>query len=689
MRRGNRPADTTISQIILRHLFTPFNAFNFAIGLCLAAVGAYRNLLYLCVIAANILIGIVQDVRSKRIVDKLTLLTAPQVTVMRGGDKQTIPPEALEQGEIFCLSRGNQICADATVLQGEIRVNEALLTGESAQVKKAVGASLLSGSFVTAGFCVARADKVGEDCYAAVVAREAKRKKENNSIILYSLNKIVRFTSLFILPLGAILFCESYVAKGAALDTSVVTTSAALLGLLPKGLVLLTSVSLAVGVVRLGKKRALVQELFGIEALARVDVLCMDKTGTLTQGVMKVDKLLPLQGSVISAADERAMAAFCHAFHEESPVLMALRQRFTCEAMESAIAVVPFSSERAWSAACFENTGAFYLGAPERMLSVIPQSIKRVQREGAQVLIFAAADEYRMDLLPATLTPIFAICLQDTVRPEAIETLRYFEKQNVRLMILSGDSVHATKAIASQAGLTGPALDARTLASQEDFDAAVKGYSLFGGMLPAQKKELVEALQRQKHTVGFLGDGVNDVLAIHQADCGVALASGCDAARRAAKLVLMDSSFTSLPKVVSEGRRVVNNIKRVAPLFLTKTCFSFLLSFVCALTGVQYPFTPLQLSIYSLLFEALPALVLTFRPNAARIEGDIVRDALRKALPFALAISAGVMLTHFAEQNILVLKDMGTWPEFAWTCCMGAVLVLRVVTERRRGCKYS
>lgn len=382
MSKGNKTAGATIPQIILRHLFTPFNAFNFAIGICIAAVGAYKNLLYLAVIFANILIGIVQDVRSKRIVDKLTLLTAPSVTVLRGGIELCIPPEELRQGESFHLMRGDQICADATVQDGEISVNEALLTGESAQIKKAAGAKLLSGSFVTAGFCMAKADQVGEDCYAASITREAKKAKGNSSIILRSLNRIVRFTSFFILPLGAVLFYESYVANDAALDASIVTTSAALLGLLPKGLVLLTSVSLAVGVIRLGKRQTLVQELYGIEALARVDVLCMDKTGTLTEGVMKADRLIPLRDSFVSAEDERAMAAFCHAFTEESPVLMALRERFTHEKTEQAVAIAPFSSERAWSAAFYERMGAFYLGAPEKLLSSIPDSIKLARTEG-------------------------------------------------------------------------------------------------------------------------------------------------------------------------------------------------------------------------------------------------------------------------------------------------------------------
>ncbi len=684
MSKKIKTTGATIPQIIIRHLFTPFNAFNFAIGVCIAAVGAYKNLLYLVVIAANILIGIVQDVRSKRIVDKLTLLTAPSVTVLRGGAELCIPPEALRAGEVFLLTRGCQICADATVLDGEISVNEALLTGESVQIRKERNAKLLSGSFVTAGYCVAKADRVGEDCYTASITREAKKSKGNNSIILRSLNKIVRFTSFFILPLGAVLFYESYAAGNAALDASVVATSAALLGLLPKGLVLLTSVSLAVGVIRLGKRQTLVQELYGIEALARVDVLCMDKTGTLTTGVMTADMLIPLRGEAVSAEDERAMAAFCHAFEEESPVLDALRRRFDKADTEKAIAIVPFSSERAWSAAFFEQTGALYLGAPEKLLSDVPESIKTAQADGVQVLVLATASEYEMESLPASLTPLFAVCLQDAVRPEAMETLRYFEKQGVRLMIFSGDSAKTTQAIANRAGLADPALNANALTCQNDYDTAVKGFSLFGQVMPEQKRELVAALQRQGHTVGFLGDGVNDVLAIRQADCGVAMASGCDAARRVAKLVLMDSSFTALPKVVSEGRRVVNNIRRVAPFFLTKTCFSFLLSLVCALTGVQYPFTPLQLSVYSILFEALPALLLTFRPNAARIEGDIVKDAIRRALPFSLAISAGVMLIHYASMGLPGFESIGSWAAFLWMCCIGAALVVRVMTERRR-----
>ena len=538
----------SVPRIIARHVFTLFNAFNFAIGICLAAVGAYENLLYLGVILCNILIGIVQDVRSARIVEKLSLLTAPSVTVVRNGSDSTIKPEELKRGEMFRLSKGMEICADAHVVSGEVFANEALLTGESVPIRKGEGDSLLSGSFVMSGSCIAKADRVGDSCYANTIAKEAKKLKGNSSIILASLNKIVRFTSYFIVPLGAVLFYESYFAAALPLKESVVTASAALLGLLPKGLVLLTSVSLAVGVIRLGKKQTLVQELYAIESLARVDVLCMDKTGTL--------------------ADE---------------------------------------------------TGH--------------------------------------------------------IRPESPAALEYFKKQGVRLMLFSGDSAEAVGKVAEAAGLGHDVCDASALESDIDYVEVLDEYSAFCRMMPEQKLALVKALQAEGHTVGFVGDGVNDVLAIHQADCGIAMASGCDAARRSAKLVLMDNSFASLPGVVSEGRRVINNISRVAALFLTKTCFTFILSLICALTGRQYPFTPLQISIYSALFEGIPAFMLTFRPNAAPIHGDIVHTAIRRALPFAIAVAAG-------EIVLALMNCGGIWP-FVWLCAVGVALVLRVAGERR------
>lgn len=538
----------SVPRIIARHVFTLFNAFNFAIGICLAAVGAYENLLYLGVILCNILIGIVQGVRSAKIVEKLSLLTAPSVTVVRNGVDSTIKPEELKRGDMFRLGKGMEICADAHVVSGEVFANEALLTGESVPIRKGEGDSMLSGSFVMSGSCIAKADRVGDACYANTIAKEAKKLKGNSSIILASLNKIVRFTSYFIVPLGAVLFYESYFAAALPLKESVVTASAALLGLLPKGLVLLTSVSLAVGVIRLGKKQTLVQELYAIESLARVDVLCMDKTGTL--------------------ADE---------------------------------------------------TGR--------------------------------------------------------IRPESPAALEYFKKQGVRLMLFSGDSAEAVGKVAEAAGLGHEVCDASALESDIDYVEVFDEYSAFCRMMPERKLALVKALQAEGHTVGFVGDGVNDVLAIHQADCGIAMASGCDAARRSAKLVLMDNSFASLPGVVSEGRRVINNISRVAALFLTKTCFTFILSLICALTGRQYPFTPLQISIYSALFEAIPAFMLTFRPNAAPIHGDIVRTAIRRALPFAIAVAAG-------EIVLALMNCGGIWP-FVWLCAVGAALVLRVAGERR------
>lgn len=672
-------AGVTVPGIIARHLFTPFNAFNFAIGACIAAVGEYKNLLYLGVILANILIGIIQDVRSKRIVDKLSVLTAPTVRVEFDGQVCPISPDMLSQNEVFHLKRGEQICADATVIDGYVTVNEALITGEAVSIEKHAGDALLSGSFVTAGICRARADKVGEDCYAAGITREAKKAKKHDSTILASLNKIVRFTGLFIIPLGAVLFYESYVVSGAALAPSVTTTAAALLGLLPKGLVLLTSVSLAVGVIRLGKRNTLVQELFGIEALARVDVLCMDKTGTLTDGTLEFERFIPIS----DASDcENMTALFCHAFgDDESPVLEALKKRFVDASKEQPAIVTPFSSERAWSAVAY-GAGSLYMGAAERLMDVIPESIRKAEQSGAHVLVFARSKHGCGETLPDELVPLYAVCLKDAIRPEACDVLRYFEKQDVRLMVFSGDSTDTTSAIANRAGLLGRAADAGTLKCEADYDAAVLEHSAFGRVLPEQKLALIKALQKQGHTVGMLGDGVNDVLAIRQADCGIAMASGCDAARRVARLVLMDSSFASLPKVVSEGRRVVNNIRRVAAFFLTKTCFSFLLSLICALTGTQYPFEPLQLSIYSILFEALPALILTFRPNAARIQGDIVRDAIRRALPYAVAITAGVTWIRYFAVSIFS-EASSSWMAFAWMCCMGAALVARVALERK------
>lgn len=672
----NKDAGGAVWRIVARHVFTPFNAFNFAIGACIAAVGAYQDMLYLVVVAANILIGIVQDIRSKRIVDKLSLLTSPSVRAVRGGKTVNIPPEALLQGETFRLKRGDQICADATVKDGVICVNEALLTGEADQIEKRVGDTLFSGSFVVAGTCEATADKIGEDCYAAKITRFAKKTRKNDSVILRSLNRIVRFTGLFIIPLGAVLFYQSYRVANAGLASSVTTTAAALLGLLPKGLVLLTSVSLAVGVIRLGKKNTLVQELYGIESLARVDVLCMDKTGTLTDAGMEFDGFISA-GRTQPEECRRIARAFCHAFaDDESAVMTALKKAFDADEGAQGEPAASFSSERAWSAIKYDSR-FIYMGAPEKLMRDPSESIAAAQREGAHVLVFASSSCPPANALPQDLQTICAVRFFDRVRPDAAKTLRYFEDQGVRLVILSGDNVDAVASVARRAGFSGKSADADILLCDDAPVDAIEEYSVFGRVKPEQKLAFVKALQQKGHTVGMLGDGVNDVLAIRQADCGVALASGCDAARRAARLVLMDNSFASLPGVVGEGRRVVNNIRRVAAFFLTKTCFSFMLSLICAITMMQYPFKPLQLSIYSILFEALPALILTFRANAARIQGDIVKDAIRRAVPYAAAVTAGALAAQYigaAEPSVYA---------FIWMCGVGAALVLRVMLEGR------
>lgn len=675
----------TVPQIITKHVFTLFNAFNFIIAVCIILVGAYENLLYLGVILCNILIGIVQDIRSMRIVQKLSLITEPHVTVIRAGEYMKVPPDELKQGDLMQLMRGDQICADATVAGGSIEVNEALLTGESGAIKKSIGDTLLSGSFVSSGICTAYALRVGESSYAGDITNQAKQPKKSYSLLLDSLNKLVKFTSLFILPLGAILFYQSYALKGLPIKLAVTTTSAALLGLLPKGLLLLTSVSLALGVIRLGKRQTLVQELFGIEALACTDVLCMDKTGTLTQGNMEVSEIISLSSMGLSSHMKNMMGMLVWSLEDENDVLLALKRYFPEDDAEPCIKRVPFSSERAWSGAQFKAFGTVVMGAPDKLLHDIPESIKNKQMKGTHVIAFAHTRELLGEELPDVLTPIAAVCLRDAIRPEAAEVLRYFKKQGIRLMIFSGDSADAAASVAQLVGMEGAetAIDAAFLATDLQVQEALSLCSVFGRVSPEQKRQFVQTLQQDGHTVAMLGDGVNDVLAIRQADCGIAMASGCDASRRVARLVLMDNHFSALPKIVSEGRRVVNNIGRVAEFFLTKTCFSFLLSLICALTQTRYPFEPLQLSIYSMICEALPALILTLRPNAAQIQKKILLQAVKRALPFAFAITVGALVIPLLAPRIGLTQAAVSWAVFAWTLLVGLGLVLKVVFARR------
>lgn len=638
----------TVGQIFRDNIFTLFNAFNFGLAVCIAAVGAYENLLFMLVIIVNTAIGIVQEIRSKRMVENLSLISMPKAVVIRDGTEQEIAVEELVLDDVSVLCMGKQICADALVAEGEVEVNESLLTGEAEPILKKPGDLLLSGSFVVSGRCLARVEHIGTDNYATKIALSAKQYKKVHSDLMNALNKIVKFTGFFILPLGALLFLHAYFILKQPLDFSVTSTAAALLGMLPKGLVLLTSVSLMVGVIKLARKRTLVQELFCIETLSRVDILCLDKTGTITEGKMSVAEILPMEGAEGDEVEKLA-GRFVGAMEDNNATFLALRERFPALTDWKTIGRTPFSSARKWSSASFEGHGTILLGAPERLLPgasdrLPPQAAQR-EADGCRVLLLARSEEPVNGELPRDIRPVAALVLLDPIRPDAKETLDFFAAQDVELKIISGDNPVTVSSIARQAGLSGydAYVDASTLESGEALEEAASRYTIFGRVSPSQKQELVHALQRQGHTVAMTGDGVNDVLALKDADCSIAMAAGSDAARQISQLVLLDSNFSSLPSVVMEGRRVINNITRTASLFLVKTIFSFLLSFLALVFSMPYPFLPIQLSLIGMVVEGIPSFFLTFEPNHERIKGRFLSTVLHQAFPCALAIVINII----------------------------------------------
>lgn len=644
------PITKSTARIISDNLFTSFNAFVVAIAACIALVGAYQNLLFLMIIVANTLIGIIQEIRSKKTIEKLSVLSVPKARVLRDGRFSTVDTEALVLDDLIELTLGNQICADCIVRQGQVEVNESLLTGEADPVYKKPGDVLLSGSFVISGRCLAQVEHVGADNYATKIALEAKRPEKYHSELMESLRKITKSTSLIILPMGLILFLRSYFLLDETIQTAVVSSAAAIIGMFPQGLVLLTSVSLAVGVIKLGRRRILVQQLFCIETLSRVDVLCLDKTGTLTTGEMSVLETLPLLCPPSLGWDSwEALCAYVTASKDENATAAALQRYF--EPLQAAYTqALPFSSERKWGAVCFAERGTLYLGAPDFLLPDASHPLHRTvqyhTRNGCRVLLLAHSqaplDPHR---LPEDLVPVAAVVLCDTLRPEAKDTLAFFANEGVQVKIISGDHPMTVASIARQVGL--PRADRYidvSVLSEDELAKAAETYTIFGRVKPEQKRILVHALQKNGHTVAMTGDGVNDVLALKDADCSIAMASGSDAARQVAQLVLLDSDFSCLPEVVMEGRRVINNITRTASMYLIKTVFSFLLSVITVFTPFNYPFTPIQLTLISMFCVGIPTFFLALEPSRDRITGNFLSTVLQRSLPGALIVVLYVML---------------------------------------------
>ena len=648
-------ASTSTWQIIKRNVFTLFNALNFAIALALAFVQAWSNLVFFAVICFNAFSGIVTELRAKHMVDKLNLLTKEKVKTIRDGQEIALDPEELVLDDIICLSAGEQIPSDAIVLEGFAEVNEAMLTGESDLVQKEVEAVLLSGSFLASGSVLAKVNHVGADNYAAKLMLEAKTVKPINSRIMKSLDSLAGFTGKIIIPFGVALLLEALILKELPLKSSVVNSSTALLGMLPKGIALLTITSLLTAVIKLGLKKVLVQEMYSVETLARVDMLCLDKTGTITQGKMKVDTLIPLTETYDESAIASILTSYMANSQDKNPTAQAIRQGFQGQASYTVLSSIPFSSDRKWGAMEMEGLGTIFLGAPEMLLDQEVKEARAGLERGSRVLVLALSQEkldYAKPQKPSDIQALALLEILDPIREGAAETLDYLRSQEVGLKIISGDNPVTVSSIAQKAGFVDyeSYVDCSKI-TDEELIAMAEETAIFGRVSPYQKKLIIQTLKKAGHTTAMTGDGVNDILALREADCSIVMAEGDPATRQIANFVLLNSDFNDVPEILFEGRRVVNNIAHIAPIFLIKTIYSFLLSIICiasALLGrtewiLIFPFIPIQITMIDQFVEGFPPFVLTFERNIKPVEQDFLRKSMLRALPSALMVVFSVL----------------------------------------------
>ncbi len=674
----------TEGQIIRENVFTFFNLLNFVLALAVILVGSPRSALFMGVILSNIVIGSFQGIRAKRTIDKLSLISSPKANVVRGGQRFSIQVEDVVLDDILILEAGNQICADATVSAGECEVNESLLTGESDPVVKAPGDPLLSGSFVVSGGCCAQVEHVGAENYANKIAGDAKTVKKRNSEIMNSIDFIVKMIGFAILPIGGLLFWKQFFVLGDTFQNSVVSTAAAMVGMIPEGLVLLISLAFAVSVVKLSARKTLCQDMYSVETLARVDTLCLDKTGTITEGSMQVDELRPFPGFTEEEMKE-ALTALVNNLSDSNPTFMALKDWLPGETVHRAGEIVPFSSARKWSGAYFPGFGCYVMGAGEFILGqgfgAIRSQVEACSQNGQRVLLLArSASPFDGKELPGGLQSMGLVLISDKIRKEAPRTLRYFADQGVDLKVISGDNAVTVANIAKKAGLdhADRYVDATRLRTEEDVRQAVREYSVFGRVTPQQKLALVKALREDGHTVAMTGDGVNDVLALKEADCSIAMASGSDAARTVSNLVLLDSNFASMPIVVQEGRRSINNLQRSSSLFLVKTIFSALIGVLFIFINYTYPFEPIQQTLISSLTIGVPSFILALEPNNDRLRGKFIGNVIRMCIPAALTMTANIVVLCALTEPLGLTSQETSTMAVIMTAMTGFIMLFKV-----------
>ena len=659
------PPVRTVKQIISANVFTYFNLIFVVLTVLLCVVQSFRNLTFLPIIIANTLIGIFQEVRAKKILDELTMLNVPHATVIRAGQRQQIAVGELVLDDIVVYQTGDQIAADAKVCTGEVLVNEALLTGEADEIKKPVGATLMSGSFVVAGACRAQVTAVGAAAYINQLTLAAKATPHGEqSEMIRSLDQLIKVIGVALVPLGILLVWQGLAVNHESLHDSITSMVAAILGMIPEGLYLLASVALAVSASRLAKQRVLLHEMKSIETLARVDTLCVDKTGTITENTMQVTAWQPAAGQNRETVQAQ-MTQLLSVLAPDNSTMQALQAAFPAPQPAQATAVLPFTSRNKYSAARFGAT-TYVIGAPEFVLGnsvALPPAVAAARERGQRVLVFGQAAGLQATQLQGPVTPLAYVQLTNPVRPQAPQTFAYFRQQGVAVKVISGDNPATVAAVAQAAQIKGAAdfVDATTLRTPAALQAAAAKYTVFGRVTPEQKRQLIQALQAQGHTVAMTGDGVNDVLALKDADCSIAMASGSEAAIHVAQVVLLDSDFACLPAVVLEGRRVVNNIQRSASLFLVKNLFSFLMALLAVAFIFTYPLKPAQVSLWGLVTIGLPGFFLALQPNHERLRGHFLTNVMFLALPGGLTdvIVVGMMVA-LAQVFNLTYADYST-----------------------------
>lgn len=678
-------------EIISENVFTLFNLYNFLIAIALMSVGAYSNLAFMLIIILNICIGSFQEIHAKNMVAKLSVLTISKVDVMRDGKEKSIYVDELVLDDITILNMGNQICSDSVVIDGKIEVNESLLTGESDTIVKMPGDKLYSGSYVVSGKCYAKVEKVGKDNLAAEITLKSKKHKKVNSELLNSMKKVTRLTSVIIIPVGILLFVQAFFFRDQVIKSSVISTAAALLGMLPKGLILLISISLATGVIKLAKKKVLVQDLYSVETLAHVDVLCLDKTGTITEGKMQVSNFEIFNKEIIPISVNQALSAFVNEIGDNNGTFQALKEYFKENDTFQVDYKNSFSSERKWSSISFKDIGTIIVGAPERLIAKsnfeIKDNMVEAQKQGKRVLLVGFSKEVVEDVLP-DIEIIAAIELSDPLRKNAKEMLGFFKGEGVTVKVISGDNPLTVSSIAKQAGLEDyeSYIDLSTIENDDEIIDLVDEYSIFARVSPNQKSLLVQALQAKGHTVAMTGDGVNDIIALRQADCSITLPEASDVAKQVSQIVLLNSDFSVLKDVLMEGRRVVNNITNVATIFFIKTLYSVMLSILNIITCTAFPFIPIQITLVDLAIEGYTSFFISFEPNGKQIKEKFLKSVLKNSFPYSVVIIINIITLYFLAPALGIVEPKMTtlmYYMIGFTSILAVIRVCRPFNKMR------